>query len=209
VAGSASAALPEFVGSYPTKYKFTSGAVEIPENGVLVVKCSAGSGEGSLTGAKTLVGKLAFTGCQTSSNEKCTTAGAGVGEIRSGELEDTLAYIKKTLPREAGVVFNYKKGTIWTFTCGFFQKGTIRGGIIAPVHPTDVLTKELGLSFRAEKGVQTPSEYENEKGEKVRIVPEMSLVSKETFFPTGLSVLSSAFNHFENSGKSVEIEVQI
>jgi hypothetical protein len=206
-AGSAAAALPEFRGaSFPVKYKFNSAPLEFYETGFLVVTCSSGTGEGSITGSKTLTGKLAFSGCKTSAAENCTSEGAKVGEIKTGEQESLLAYTSKVPVRQVGIAFNYKNGTFASFTCGG-RKGMIRGGVIAKVKPAGLETSEFTLSFEGMEGRQTPSQYENETGGKVTCAPEISLVS-ETFGAAAI-LTKGALSHFESGGKSTMLEIAL
>jgi hypothetical protein len=203
--------LPEFVTPYPTTYHLTAGEVKIPEAGFLVIRCGGATGEGSITGAKRLVGKLALTECSLSSGEKCTSAGAKTGEIRSGELADRLAYDKTAPPvKETAIVFNYNGGTLMTFTCSGFpaREGVIRGGVIVPIKNPNHKTATVELILKTEGGTQAQTTYLNEIGEQVRCVPEISYVSS-TFTESGFGVpIGASLNKFESGGKPVEIEVK-
>lgn len=183
-ASSASAALPEFTGSYPNTVTF-SGKTEISlygaETGV-EVDCYETAGSGSITGAKTLTTTLTFKDCvETEDKTKCTsTAKKGLkgGEIQTEAMNSTLVYIAKA-SKEVGIDLDAHetgKPTFLTFVCeheGIVYTNIVRGAVIAHITPLNTKTKTLPITLTSSIGrEQSPTSYENEAGKKISALPE-------------------------------------
>jgi hypothetical protein len=209
-ATSASAALPEFIGSFPAKYQLKSGSVTLYEEGTKL-SCLSATGEGSVTGAKTLVAKFVFKHCEAAS-WKCTSKGAKeAGEVKTGELASALVYTSKA-NKEVGIVFNkYEPGKVFPpppipifapFTCGEQKEGGVRNGIIALIGPLNkkvTTSQAFSLSFAQKGSLQSPSNFESEKGEIIQNLPEMNFFGT-TFLKGALETLAEV-----NIAKELEI----
>ena len=166
---SASAALPEQV---PASGKLTisSGASVFETKAGEKVSCTKDSGSGEITGPKTSTATATFEGCSASLigiKVKCQT-GAIEGNIVT-ELKNELAYINKA-KKEVGLDSVLAKEL--TIKCGTFETLKVKGSTVCPVSPINTKTKTLTLSCKQTKGVQSPTEFENEKGEKVKDITE-------------------------------------
>jgi hypothetical protein len=190
---SASAAMPEFAGPYPNQFAITD--VEGPQvylepvkegKTIAYIKCKAAGGTGEVTGGKTVSATVAFTECKQQyqvPSMSCTTVGAKEGEIRTAGLEGKLVYVNNK--QEVGVAFQRKgAGNFAQFTCGSGTEKetlTVRGSVIGTIWPPNTKSKAFRLGFQDTAGVQRPTEYENEKGEKVKAILEAEGTGKEPF----------------------------
>ncbi|HEY2141739.1 MAG TPA: hypothetical protein VGG98_06740 [Solirubrobacteraceae bacterium] len=175
-AASASASQPEFKGGFPTKYTLPNHTITY-ESGIAIVTCNGGgSTTGSITGAKTgTLNTMTFTSC-----------GSFCNQFKTAELESIPVYTNKAT-KAVSLLLKPKTGTTFATTeCGL-EKGEIRGSILVPITPTNTLTKEFTLKARGTHGEQVPQEYENEKGEKVKVTLEGRLFGAESFVKCGLS----------------------
>jgi hypothetical protein len=172
----ASAALPEFVptaGKFPVKFTDTSGAGTLETVGGHKVTCKADSSTGEFTGAKTNKETFIFTGCE-SLGFKCNSAGAAAGEIRTNAIASLLVYINKA-KKEVGMDLSPEVvgGLFAEFSCGGVETLKVRGSVIAPVTKVNTAKQaSFKLTAKASKGVQKPTEYENEAGKKVKDILE-------------------------------------
>jgi hypothetical protein len=145
-AGSASAALPEFLnkeGKLPTLKGFTVAGVGEPsfEFGGNGLPCKTASGrEAKITGSKTVSEKMVFTGCTFKlGNSNCQSEGQVAGTIVTNLLKGTLAYYNKGY---AGMYFEPAEGTSKTwakFECGE-KTFKLSGCLVASVSPLNTLT---------------------------------------------------------------------
>lgn len=189
-ASGASAALPEFTGPFPKAFTSTSGKGTLETKAGRKVTCEADTNTGKITGAKSDEATVKFTGCKiekTGVTLTCTSPGAKEGEIVV-EVLSTLVYIKEAAPKEVGIVLKPKTGTTFvTFKCvgksifGTVEESvTVRGEVIGVITPINTLTSTFTLAFKQTKGVQEPTEYENEKKEKVKAILETEGVGTGT-----------------------------
>lgn len=187
---SASAALPELVNKEGKEIKagkrgFTSegtgGPYVLETKSGNKIECSTLSNTGKVTGLKTDTVKVLFDGCKSVLlDEPCTSTvpkGKEEGDIETTELASELVYINKA-KKEVGIVLK-PKGTanFTTFECSGIKievKGSVIG-VITPINKLVTPPAKFTLAFTQEKGVQKPTEYENEKGEKVKDVLETSV----------------------------------
>jgi hypothetical protein len=152
------------------------------------LECKEGTASGTITGPKALTVKLALKHCGYKGSPPlatCTTKGAAEGEIKTEELQAAPVYISKS-SKEVGILLNQYTGSEFeeapafaVFACGPKQetKERIEGSVIAPIAAINTKTSKFNLKLRQALGIQKPTQYENEKGEK-----------------KGLNVLSGTFN---------------
>lgn len=154
--------------------------------------CLAGSGQGEASGISTGTAKIALTGCEGFGG-KCQTAGAAEGEIALS-AKYTLAFVNGA-KAEVGLLLELTEATI---ECGKNCEGKalerlkLRGTGIGPITPVDREVeppKKFKVAFAQSRGVQSPTEYEDERGNKVKAVLEMegSGTNVFSFEQTGVS----------------------
>jgi hypothetical protein len=186
----ASATLPtlEFVApghSLPVRFTTESGAVSAEMAGFeTLVHCTASQGEGEITGPRSTVSKYRLTGC-TAGSQKCKSAGANEEEIKTGEIDGDLVYIDQA-KRQVGILLNPGGDTYISFECGG-ESAEGQGAFVAPVSPIDQEATSFTATLSQLSSVQTPDEYENEKGELRQAIPTGRRGSNE-FVPTGVEL---------------------
>jgi hypothetical protein len=191
VPAGASAASPvlEFVvpgHSLPVSFTAESGAVSAEMAGLeSLVHCTASHGEGEITGPRSTVSEYRLTGCVTErgSHEKCKSAGAGEEEIKTGPIDAQLVYIDQAR-REVGVLLNPGGGVYIAFECGGVPAEG-QGAFLAPVSPINQEATSGTATLDQLESVQTPDEYENEKGERLQAIPT-GRKGTNKFVPTGV-----------------------
>jgi len=180
--GAASASAASFAKPYPNKVEIKGSSYPyttyFAPTGKQVVLCKENTAKGEITGAKAITATFTFTGCGGWSS-----AGAKEGEIKTAELAGQPVSINGG--KEVGIEFQPKgSGNFAEFSRGSgTEKETlkVRGSVIGVVSPANVTYKEFHLLFSAKSGVQQPSEYTNEKGEKIKSVLEVEGTGKEVF----------------------------
>jgi hypothetical protein len=205
-AAAASAALPELLSEgkeipAKTPIKSKSGKSTLETKSGEKVSCTADTDSGEVTGAKTSTTTVTFTGCSAFGILKCTTTGAKSGEIIL-KSNVTLVYINKSA-KEVGLAFALEKEV--TIECTSAEKLHVRGGNIGKLTPVNKSEPKLTLTFAQTKGVQSPTEYENESGGKVPLITETSGegLKKFAFEQSGLS--STDELEFGSPAKMVEV----
>jgi hypothetical protein len=178
--------LPEF-GHTNLKYTLAGGFATFENNQRESLSCSASTGEGEITGAKTATGKLKLTGCAINGT-RCQTQGAMAGEIVTGTLPVELVYISKER-HEAGLVFNFQSSTFASWSCGITNGFGMRLSVIALVTPvnSNVATHTVTLAKTANIGEQNPTKYENGEGQLITAWPEMAVLNSEHYFQGDLT----------------------
>jgi hypothetical protein len=208
---SAFAALPAFEKPFPNKFEVKGPGVGLETVGKRsIVNCSILgklSGTGEITGAKALTATFQLTGCFGVGFKKCSTAGAKEGEIKL-ELEGTPVYVDKAV----GVLLKHKGGGNFVeYTCGSTEKETVkvRGSVIGTISFANVTGKQFRLIFSEKQGVQEPSEYIGEKGEKIKAFLEAEGSGKEVFGfeQVGLTETASHFNELTTTAATQIIAV--
>jgi hypothetical protein len=191
-ASSASAALPEFTAPYANQFEVAKGGTHVFATvGKRNILCLSLAAKGEITGAKVATATLTLKGCG-GFEAKCTTAGAATGEIKTAELEGKPAYINNQLG--VGVDLQAKGGGNFAeFACGA-ETVKIRGSVIGAITPVNVPTSAFYLNLTGAGGVQNPTEYENEKAEKVKDILETEGTGPKPF----------AFEQTELSGPRLE-----
>jgi Trypsin len=173
-------------------YTSTSGASTIETKAGSKLTCSADSGNGEASGESTGTAKITLTGCEGFGG-RCHTAGAAEGEIAL-IAKYTLAFVNGAKD-EVGLLLELTEATI---ECGKNCVGRaletlkLRGTGIGPVTPIDeevVPSKKFTVAFSQSRGVQSPTEYENERGTKVKAILEMEGSGTKVFAfeETGIS----------------------
>jgi hypothetical protein len=216
---SASAALPEFVGqgeissTHPVKYTFKGGSVAFSVPGIEnIVQCASSTGEGSITGPKTLTARLTLEGCKQGV-VSCQSGGVQ-GRVVTEELKSALVYISKAT-KVVGIDLNQYEGKLppplpvfATLVCGNSKEG-INDAAIAPITPINTKGKAFTLKLAGKLGVQSPAEYENEKAEKVRQVFAANLIGG---YPESLREAAvqteGKMEGLTWGGKAMEVEVK-
>jgi hypothetical protein len=166
-------------------YTSKSGSTTLETAAGWKVTCSAGTGKGVVSGAQTGTFTTNFTGCE-GFGVKCQTLGGAKEKeiVLSGKYKIVYINGSKT---EVGIVHEFTETTI---ACGTFcpkmiqETLVLRGSAIGPVTPVNeavVPPKVFLLAFSQAKGVQAPTEYENEKGEKVKAIIELEGSGSKTF----------------------------
>jgi hypothetical protein len=177
----ASAASPvlEFVphgGSLPVSFSTEGGPVIAELFGFSkVVHCTGSAGEGEITGPRTAVAKYEFTGCvaQTGSmvEAECKSEGApNPEEIRTGSIAAELVYLDQA-KREAGILLNPGGDIYMGFKCGG-ESTEARGPFLSSVTPVNEAASSFTATLTESNALQTPDEYENAAGERLKATPE-------------------------------------
>jgi hypothetical protein len=178
VPAGASAASPvlEFVvpgHSLPVTFTTESGPVTAQMAGFkILVYCSASFGEGEITGPRSTISKYRFTGCVAGkgSSTQCKSAEAkNEEEITTGSIEGDLVYIDEA-KHQVGILLNPGGGTYISFECGG-ESAEGKGPFLSPVSPINQEATSFTATLNQLDSVQTPDEYENEKGERLQAIP--------------------------------------
>jgi len=179
---------PEFLKS-PVKVTTEGGEALIETLEKRALKCKASKGEGEITSAtelKNLVVK--FTGCKgkfSLGEAACKSSGGAAEEIVTNKIKGVPVYLSnenkeialRGEPQEAGGLFAEVK-----CESGLIKETVkIKGTKLWKLTPVNTSTKEYTLSSTQEKGKPKPSEYENEKGEKVKPAAEVKGEGTLTF----------------------------
>jgi hypothetical protein len=177
VPAGASAASPvlEFVphgGSLPVSFTTEGGPVIAELAGFSkVVHCTGSSGDGQVTGPRTAVAKYEFTGCvaQPGSTE-CKSENALKEEIRTGSIAAELVYLDQA-KSEVGILLNPGGGVYMKFECGG-ESIEAQGPFLSSVAPINEAASSFTATLTESNALQTPDEYENAAGEKLKATPE-------------------------------------
>lgn len=139
-----------------------------------VVHCAGSTGEGEITGLRTAVAKYEFTGCVAQTGPtveaKCESEGAKSEEIATGPIPAELVYLDQA-KREAGILLNPGGGIYMTFKCGG-ESTEARGPFLSSVTPISEAASSFTATLTQSNALQTPDEYENAAGEKLKATPE-------------------------------------
>ena len=167
-----------------SKFTITSGAGTFEAKGGAQVTCTADSGTGEDFGAGSGSAKVTFTGC-TGFGGKCHTAGAAEGEIALSA--DWVLEFTNGVKDEVGLLLELTEATI---ECGkncegkAVEKLKLRGtgiGLATPIDEEVIPANKFTITFTQVKGVQSPTEYEEEKGGKVKAILEMEGSGEKVF----------------------------
>jgi hypothetical protein len=155
-AGSASAALPEFVPGAAVPFTTKSGKTVLMTVGKAKLTCLADTGNGEIVGPKTATVKLIFTGCETKTIP-CNTPALGAGEVAL-TATGTLGYTVNPEVKEVGLdLSNPTGGPMMEFQCGAALRGIVVGSVIGRLTPVNKFVKPPGhflLVFKQAGGKQ-------------------------------------------------------
>jgi hypothetical protein len=192
VPAGASAASPvlEFVvpgHGFPIAFTTASGAVTAQMAGFqTLVHCTASSGRGEVTGPRSTVSEYRFTGCTAAGGSaKCKSAGAGEEEIATGQISGDLVHIDQARA-QVGILLNPGGNIYMSFECGG-ESAEGQGSFLAPVGPINQEATAFTATLNQLDSVQTPDEYEGEKGEPLQAIPTGRRESNP-FVPTGVEL---------------------
>ncbi len=163
-----------------------------------LVHCTASHGEGEITGPRSTVSKYQFTGC-SAEGPKCKS-GANAEEITTGPIVGDLVYIDQA-KEEVGILMNPGGGTYIKFECG----GTPaegRGSFLALVNPVNQEATSFTATLSQSNSVQTPDEYEGEKGEPLYAFPTGEKEGNP-FVPTGVESTFTIHSNLPGEIKAV------
>jgi hypothetical protein len=215
VPAGASAASPvlEFVvpgHGFPIAFTTASGAVTAQMAGFeTLVHCTASSGKGEVTGPRSTVSEYRFTGCTAAGGSaKCKSAGAGEEEIATGQISGDLVYIDQA-KAQVGILLNPEGHTYMSFECGG-EPAEGQGSFLAPAGPINQEATAFTATLSQFDSVQTPDEYEGEKGEQLQAIPTGRRESNP-FVPTGVELSMTIYSSVPGEIKAVttqEIEAK-
>jgi hypothetical protein len=207
VPAGASAASPvlEFVvpgHSFPISFTTEGGAVTAQMAGFqTLVHCTASSGEGEITGARSTVSKYRFTGCTAAGGAaKCKSTDAKAEEIVSEEIAGDLVYIDQAKD-QVGILLNPEGHTYISFECGG-ESAEGQGSFVAPVGPINQEASVFTATLSQLDSVQVPAEYEGEKGEQLQAIPTGRRESNP-FVPTGVELAMTIHSSVPGEIKAV------
>jgi hypothetical protein len=176
----ASAALPELrnkEGKELVKKSFSGkvGKVTFESVAGRGSTCSEGKISGKVTGLKTEEATATLTGCKDG-GEKCKTEGAKEGEVTL-PLTGTLVYVNKATHLMAWL---YDLPSVGRLIDCFIICFKFRLSLLVIVSPENALHRTFTLNAKQTKGVQSPDEEENEKGEKIKVSLEVEGLNEKT-----------------------------
>jgi hypothetical protein len=171
----ASAALPEWLGTFPTN--FTShGGEAVLEVSVSKIKCTSTSDKGQITNAKEGKVVVTFSGCKFSGTFPCTSGGgAGPEQIITSTLNMGLGYITKST-KDVGVDLKGTGGAIGNllaeFECndeGASLLARVKGSVIGLITPIITSTLTFTLNFAESSGKQAIQKLEGEAKDTLEV----------------------------------------
>jgi hypothetical protein len=167
---SAKTAMPEIVnkeGKTPTKtgFKSTSGASEFETSAGHLIKCTADTDTGKLTGPSSDESTITFTGCSTKVllTLKCNSEGAKEGEIIL-KVASELVWLNKTEESEPGE--DLTLGSPLTIKCTSSETLKVKGSTVCPISGFKIKSTTGTITCEQTKGEQKFTKYFLE-GEKV------------------------------------------
>jgi hypothetical protein len=156
-------------------FSVSGKAASIETVGHRSISCATVGGQGSYTGPRESSWQLTFGGCELSS-QKCTSAGAAGGEVRSAGLSGTLVWEQRSSKRVALLLSSQQSGgALLAMQCGS-SAVEVQGSVVVPVKSGSMLSSQT-LKSSASKGIQEPSEYETATGQTVPAYLEASATS--------------------------------
>lgn len=146
------------------EFKIASKSSTFETKGGEKLTCKEATGSGKTSGTKDDTAEVKFKKC-TASVLECQT-GTTKGEIVLKETSE-LVDINKS-KSEVGIILALPEPLAIECTGISKEKLKVRGATLCPVTPVGSPSKEFKVTCKEKKGVQEPTEYENEKGEKVK-----------------------------------------
>jgi IPT/TIG domain/Glycine rich protein len=150
------------------------------------IVCSGEQTSGEYSGSKEVSNvTLTLRGCELK-GARCTSAGAGEGEVKLSELEGVLGWNIEEKNAVALDLFALGKAPhLVDLSCGATSV-SIDGSILAPIAPINTMRPAFKLTYRAAKGKQKPEHLEGQAND----VLELSLAAGP-FEQAGLSIQST------------------
>jgi hypothetical protein len=179
----ASAALPEIVnkeGKELVKKKFTgtvTGKVILgtSDTGEQFEFCKTGSAAGEIAGLSGGKVTTTFHACEFGLRGECQSAGSkNAGEIVL-PMSIKLVYLNRA-KKEAALLYSLPSAGISMECEGNAAK--LSGAFLVGLGTVNKLSTKYVLTAKGHKWTQEPSEYENEKGEKVKATPKFWFVGE-------------------------------
>ena len=150
------------------------------------IVCSGEQTSGEYSGSKQVSNvTLTLSGCELK-GARCTSAGAGEGEVRFDDLEGLLGWNVEEKNAVALDLFALGHAAhLADASCGATSV-SIDGSILAPITPVNAMAGAFKLIYRSTKGKQKPEHLQGEAGN----VLELSLAAGP-FQQAGLSIQST------------------
>ena len=152
-----------------------SGATPVIETAARrTVSCATVAGQGSYPGPRESLWQMTFSGCETSS-QKCSSAGAAAGEVRSAALSGAPVWEQRSTSHVALLLAAQQNGApLLQMQCGS-SSVEVKGSVLVPVKSGSMLsTQTLKFTNGGGRGIQAPSEYETATGQLAPAYLEMS-----------------------------------
>jgi hypothetical protein len=195
-AASASANLPEYIGSQPYSFSLKGGEVTLATEKGIPVTCKSVSGSVTLKFWNKFSAGVVFKECSAPLSGKCSSAGAAAGEIRANTATLFLVYLSRSA-HEAALLFNWQESgkaeTFATFNCEkHVSEVVVRGNFLAKVTPVNSLTKVFTLSLKGSNGKPelTKYEYQVQGGYEKGTAALEESANKAAFAPADLNAVS-------------------
>jgi hypothetical protein len=156
------------------KFKGKIGALTLESTGGGSVKCTSGSTSGVQSSTTTAEQTTTLSGCKSSLGGSCQT----------GEAAGIIVIIEhlSTLASRFGMYLTFSVFVVGglSWECASVKgKDKLQGGFLTPVPIEGKLATSYTFTAAQSKGIQEPTEYENEAKEKVKHVLEGSLNGSE------------------------------
>jgi hypothetical protein len=125
------------------------------------ITCTSSSDEGYFTGPKT-AGKIkvTFKGCEVD-GEKCHSASAAAGEIKTNTLDGEIGYINEAKKEVGADLKPESSPNEAEFACGVLPLNVlVKGSVIGVAEPINKFSKEATLTFERLGTTQLPTKLE-------------------------------------------------
>jgi hypothetical protein len=148
-----------FPGVLKTKMTTSGGKGALETVGKLGVGCQSESSTGEFSGTKEVKNTVVtFKGCEAA-GDKCSTAGAGAGELVTNPLEGIIGFENKAAKKTAFDLYPAgKTGLFIEFACSALTVA-VQGSVIVPIASDKMLTSTV-LKYKAVKGKQQVEHFE-------------------------------------------------
>jgi alpha-tubulin suppressor-like RCC1 family protein len=176
-------------GVVKTHFTLSGGEGKLETVAKKKVLCTGETGAGEYSGTKALVNTtIELTGCAFEA-DKCTSAGAAEGEIRTGTLTGALGWKNMESGAPALDLAPSEGELVAEFLCGA-DAFVVQGSVIVGVHQNEMQLAPT-LKYEATNGKQKPEHFDEEPND----VLEMSFGA--AFEQTGLTVTTTQTNEEE------------
>lgn len=174
----------------------------------VLVHCTSSHGQGKITGPRSTVSEYQFTGCTAAGGSTKCKSGVNEEEITTGPIESDLVWIDQA-KGQVGILMNPSGIPYIKFTCGG-EPAEGKGSFLAPVSPLNHETTSFTATLSQAASVQTPDQYEGEKGEALYAFPTGEREGK-SFVPTGVEAtftITSSLSGYIKAVTAQEIEAE-